>query len=167
MNKLKIDTFGSCLSRYTANHYVRIFGGRCVTSVYHNRSDAFVSRFIDCKLDQIDFDDLAAKLIKNVDSNLNEDNKPKNILKNQYEEWMGLHRLSSGTPFLKAIESTLLDVLFVDNYMDLAGRLVSESAETGGYFLRLGDFSSPSSKFVAGSYLSPEEGVSNMKRVIQ
>lgn len=161
---MRIATFGSCLSRYIANNYTKIFGGYLVSSVYHNRSDAFIGRFIKKDWVETDFAEIAATLKIKVDDG-DVENNPVRILKNQYPEWMGKHRLSRGKPFLDLIRSGQVDVVIVDNYMDLAGRLVSDH-ESNGFFMRLGDFSSVNHQWKTRDYLSPEEGVKNMTQII-
>lgn len=162
---MRIGTFGSCLSRYTANQFVKLFGGKIITSVYHNRSDAFVGRFVDNTWGQCEFSEVASQLVESFDGENDKDNMPINILRNQYPQTMGLHRLAHGKPFIEAVEEKLIDILFVDNYMDIAAKLVSNN-EGYGYFLRMGDFSTASPNWHVGDYLSPESGVENMRKII-
>jgi hypothetical protein len=161
---MRIATFGSCLSRYTANNYVKLFGGKIVSSVYHNRSDSFVGRFIDKTWPTADFKRIESLLVGNV-TEANKDNVPSIILNNQNESFMGRHRLSKGTLFMDLVKNDDVDLVIVDNYMDLAGRLVSSDNERG-YFLRLKDFASKSSDWRTGEYLSPEAGVENMQKIL-
>lgn len=161
---MNIVTFGSCLSRYTANQYVRLFEGTIISSVYHNRSDAFVGKFIDKNWNISPFETVAGQILG--ERALNADNNPNNILKNQYAEWIGLHRLAKGIPLLQVLEQKMPDLIIMDNYMDLAGKLmVNEHGE--GYFLRLSDLKPKSNNWTTpNSYLSPEDGIAAMKTII-
>ncbi|WP_298848831.1 hypothetical protein [uncultured Salinicola sp.] len=135
---MKIATFGSCLSRYTANQYVGLFGGEVICSVYHNRSDAFVKRFLDDEWGQCDYQHLSSALdiVDDVDDDA--DIKPTNIIKNQLYDTIGCHRLKRGIPFFKVFDSHP-DIFLLDNYIDLSARLVysSVSPEIGGYFINM------------------------------
>ena len=158
---MKIATFGSCLSRYTANHYIKLYDGTVISSVYHNRSDAFIGKFIDKNWKTIPIESLADNLKDSPD--VDADNLPINILKNQYEETMGLHRLSKGIPFLKAIENQEIDLLIMDNYIDLGAKLV-KSNNFDGLFFKLGDIENNNLEIL--DYLSPDESVENMNKII-
>lgn len=160
---MRIATFGSCLSRYTANHYIRLFGGTLISSVYHNRSDAFVGRFIDKTWKTGSYERIATVL-----SNTGEytpDNLPTNILKNQFYETIGKHRLSKGTPFMSALESNSIDLLIIDNYMDLSAKIISNE-DFEGLFLRIGNIKFDRDHIQISDYLSPENAVKNMVKII-
>ena len=170
-----IVTFGSCLSRYTSNHYVRLFGGKIISSVYHNRSDAFCGRLLDQSWYIDPFDEIKSSLLKEEQQSSNQDNNSTQILKNQYLETIGLHRLSSGQPLFDAVKSGKVDLFVVDNYMDLAARLVKQpSKPTSGLFLRIYDFAVPEKikdrskgeAWAIGEHLSPEDGIKYMSRIL-
>lgn len=161
---IRIATFGSCMSRYTANNFVKLFGGVIVSSVYHNRSDAFVGRFIDKNWPIVEFSKIAG-LLKITENDQDEDNQPYKILLNQYRDGMGLHRLSKGSRFIDVLSDQSADLIIVDNYMDLAAKLVSRS-DGNGYFLRLDDFSSASAEWSTMPYLNPTQGVKSMRKII-
>lgn len=78
---MRIATFGSCLSRYTANSFVKLYGGEIVSSVYHNRSDAFVGKFIEKNWIIEDYASVK-NLLKNDTQFENIDQKSSQILKN-------------------------------------------------------------------------------------
>lgn len=155
MKPPRIVTFGSCLSRYTANHYVALFDGRVVSSTYHNRSDAFRGRFVDGDWPLLDH----ASLSDRVEAGGDADDHALTILRNQCPEWMGQHRLSQGIPLLQLLDRGSADLVIADNYMDVSARLLSRRddervqiflrpshfAGDEGIHWRLGDFQEPGS----------------------
>ena len=112
----KIVTFGSCLSRYTANQYTYLFGGSVVSSVFHNRSDLFVKKFLGNTRDSTKIEELK-KILPEMDE------MQEKILKNQLIETIGLHNLSRGETFFNAINKWP-DYFFIDNYIDIVGKIV-------------------------------------------
>lgn len=161
----KVITFGSCLSRYTANHYVRLFGGAVVSSVYHNRSDAFFKRHLSGEWGDVDVDKILSALGEES-STLDEDNKARNIIKNQSSDQIGLHRLKKGQNLFAALKDKP-NLIIVDNYMDLSARLAYDKKTAEGYFIKLGDLKeSARPNFDLGSYLQPESAVFYMSKII-
>lgn len=167
-----VVTFGSCLSRYTSNHLVRLFGGKIISSVYHNRSDAFCGRLLDKNWHVDPIENIRAVLLKEDEQSSDDDNKASQILRNQYYDTIGLHRLSKGMPLFTAVQSGLVDLFVVDNYMDLAARLVSQKNKPdSGLFLRLNDFAAPANQsgeqgLATGDYLSPVAATKCMYRIL-
>ena len=133
---MKIATFGSCLSRYTANYYIRLYKGELISSVYHNRSDAFIGTCIEKKWKQPDLEHLLANFKQSPD--YDPDSLPLNILTNQYIDTVGLHRLKNGLPFLQVLENNLADVIIMDNYLDISAKLI-RSSEFDGIFFKVND----------------------------
>lgn len=161
----KVITFGSCLSRYTANHYIKLFGGELISSVYHNRSDAFVNRFIENKWGDVEYERILRAMADNSGT-ADEDNKSRNILKNQSRSEIGKHRLKSGLDLFLALDSSP-DLILVDNYMDLSAKLAYEKSNGEGVLFKLGELrASQKDKFELGSHLDPIEAVSYMHKVI-
>lgn len=164
---MRILTFGSCLARYTANNYTKLFGGEVVTSVFHNRADAFVGRFIDRNWISYEFEEMD-RLLRTHNAEDNPDADPALILRNQYEEWIGLHRLPEGIGLFEGLRQKSYDLIIADNYMDLAGRLVSKRGDSrAGIFLRPADFEAEDSKWVYGDFLEPKVGVQCMMRILE
>jgi len=162
---MQIITFGSCLSRYTANHFVKLFGGTIISSVFHNRSDAFVGKFVD-KNWIITPEPEIAKLLK-IDKNVNIDDISSRLLHNQYAQWMGLHRLGKGIPLFKALNKKLGDLIIIDNYIDISARLMSkEKDDRAAIFLRQLDFKDDVTPWLLGDYLSTDLAVESMHKII-
>ncbi|WP_157958984.1 hypothetical protein [Salinicola endophyticus] len=164
---MNVVTFGSCLSRYTAGNYVKIFGGKVISSVYHNRSDVFYKRFAS---KEMGFDGLN-NLIQRTDSldlsKAKADANIKRILENQTKEKVGQHRLSNGMQLFDALGSQP-DLVVMDNYMDLAARLAfSESSGfPDPFFIALHGWGDTFKDFSLGEYLAPEEGAYYMEKVV-
>jgi hypothetical protein len=164
---MKIATFGSCLSRYIGNNYTYLFGGKIVSSVYHNRSDIFVERFIDKTAEHLSHKSIAEMLVKSKE-NAPIESKAEVILSNQYPDSIGQHRLKHGAQFIDLLESKKADLVILDNYMDLGAKLMTvDGTEPGSkWFIRPNDLKDPSACH-PGNYLSPEEGVQSMLRIIK
>lgn len=164
---MKIATFGSCLSRYIGNNYTYLFGGKIVSSVYHNRSDIFVERFIEKVADHLNHRDIADKLVaQKIDMPI--ESKAEVILSNQYAESVGKHRLNNGVQFIDLLENKQVDLIILDNYMDLGAKLVSvDDTKLGSkWFLRPNDLKDPSA-CRPGDFLPPDQGVQSMLAIIK
>jgi hypothetical protein len=165
---VKIVTFGSCLSRYTAAAYSQLFGAKVISSVFHNRSDFFVGKFID--KNWADYGDAElADILRADEETAGADDRISALVRNQHPKTIGLHRLSKGLNFIEAIESNQADLVIIDNYMDLSGRLMSRSSALvpEGMFLRLRDFKIQPDGWYMGGYLSSEQGVYYMTRIVE
>lgn len=164
---MNIVTFGSCLSRYTANQYAKIFGGKVVSSVYHNRSDVFYKRFISGELSFEGLDKLMSAVLPDGSDASGVDNNARRILENQTSEKIGLHRLSRGIPLFEALAHQPELIIF-DNYMDLSAKLIFEKAApmAAPYFLKLNGLSGLHEHYALGDYLSPEDGVRFMSLIV-
>lgn len=164
---MKVITFGSCLSRYVANCYIRLFGGELVSCVYHNRSDAFVKRFIYHEWNAINVENIFKSLDQDI-SLTDEDNKAINILNNQTVEKAGKHRLSKGTSILSALNENI-DLIIVDNYMDLSARLAFQKSELqSGVFINLGKLKGEfANHYYSDEFISPESAVQYMDTIIK
>jgi hypothetical protein len=112
---MKIATFGSCLSRYTANAMLRMFPVELVSCVFHNRSDAFLNNYVRGAYQLPDYDEVAKRVI--VDP-LHRATLLQSVA-NQYPNTIGLHNLPEGIPFMRALQEEVLDLIILDNYMDI------------------------------------------------
>lgn len=134
-----VATFGSCLARFTADEYVRKYRGRVVASVYHNRSDLFVGKFVTGNWAAPALDEVLACL-KSDSGCEDADNKSSNIVLNQYEQGLGKHRLPWVQPLLKLVDTRDIDLIVVDNFVDIGARLAKRRAcREDGILLRLSD----------------------------
>lgn len=157
---MRIVSFGSCLSRYTANQYLQLFGGELVSSIYHNRSDAFVGRFIERSWPEVDVDALARLLRPEAE-------EAALILRNQGRAAMGRHHLNRGTPLFEVLEEQAADVVLLDNYMDVAARLVERGGDARTrVFLRPADLRPDVSGWSVGDVLDPAVGAQCMQRIV-
>lgn len=134
-----VATFGSCLARFAADEYVRKYRGRVVSSVYHNRSDLFVGKFVTGSWTAPALDEVLTSL-KSDSGCEDADNKSSNIVLNQYEQGLGRHRLPRVQPLLKLVDAHHLDLIVVDNFVDIGARLAKRRAcSEDGILLRLSD----------------------------
>lgn len=164
---MKIATFGSCLSRFIGNNYTYLYGGKIVSSVYHNRSDVFVGRFIDKTAAHLIRGQISRMLTGAIDGAALED-KADIILSNQYYESIGRHRLSKGIQFLDLLDSEGADLVILDNFMDIGARLLSvDGTEPGSkWFVRTQDLKEGTVSTI-GPLLSPEAGAESMLKIIK
>lgn len=155
---MRIVSFGSCLSRYAVNQYVQLFGGRLEACVYHNRSDAFVGRFVERDWPELDFESLRGALLPDAE-------EARLILENQCRGGLGRHRLNSGTPLLDLADRGGVDLIVLDNYMDLSARLL-EHADQTRVFLRPADLGAhASAQWLAGDLIEVEAAVRCMQQI--
>jgi hypothetical protein len=160
---VNVATFGSCLSRRTANILCRIISANLISSVYHNRSDCFVGRFIKNNWERLDY----AKAIQCISQRKTSSIEDKSdiILRNQCLDHIGLHRLSKGENFIQALGSGAIDYMIMDNYIDLAAKLIHvNSISKDPLFMRPLDLRE-SIEFTSGDFLEPEDGAANMRKI--
>ena len=128
-SKTSIMTFGSCFSRRIADQYVKIFGGKVISSVYHNRSDYFCQQFIDGDSSNPELDTLINSIEKPGNFIVtNRDSDPFLLLRNQHADYIGLHGLKNGISFIDALKSRNANIIIIDNFMDILARLYRADA---------------------------------------
>ncbi|EGR2840370.1 hypothetical protein AB2M45_003023 [Vibrio cholerae] len=154
-----IITFGSCLSRYVARSYKRLFSANIISSVYHNRSDAFLkgieSGSFGLDNDFIDF----IGTLKNEDAH--------SIIQNQTFSGIGKHHLDVEVNLFEALENNNVDIVIIDNFMDLSARLASPNGFSSckDVFIRKNDVDDFDSRFTLGEYIEPKDSIVNMHRI--
>lgn len=161
----KILTFGSCLSRFTAEQYK---WGKIIASVYHNRSDVFVGKFLDRDWVPYDLQNVLSYL-KTDTQQTNLDNKSYNIICNQYEhELLGQHRIKKAKPFFELLKTETLDLIIMDGFIDLTARLATlGSFNKEGLFLRMSDvFEEKRQEWEWGKLLDIQESIANIQKII-
>ncbi|QRM55847.1 hypothetical protein [Sinorhizobium sp. BG8] len=127
---MKIATFGSCLSRFTAMNYARMFRGEIVGAVYHNRIDRFVRTYVRNEVPELPISEFVKA---NYDQSTS---KLKVMVDNQMMNGtLGLHGVAKGRPgFMTAIEEQL-DLVLLDNYVDIIARQCHlQGYPSGGIF---------------------------------
>ena len=171
-SKTSIMTFGSCFSRRIADQYVKIFGGKVISSVYHNRSDYFCQQFIDGDSSNPELDTLINSIEK--PSNFivtNRDNDPFLLLRNQHANYIGLHGLKNGTNFLHALETKKANIIVIDNFMDIVARLYQHDNKKL-FFLpqqRINELNASScinKNWSLGELLNLQEGAECLSRIV-
>ncbi len=155
-----ILTFGSCLSRYIARSYKRLYSGEIISSVYHNRSDYFVESFITNVQKPVDNSTISELALNH--SNADEDSI--NILENQTLARCGMHKVDTVENIFSLIEKNLYDIIFIDNFMDIAAKLSHCGDEK--VFLRPQDYTNYSLKYKIGDYISTTKSVESFNLII-
>lgn len=165
---MNILTFGSCLARTTAVCYARLYGGEIVSSTYHNRSDAFIGRFVE--KNWIDYPkEQVGKFLNEDDGTVTTEFTASVILNNQYPDQIGLHGIAEGQPLFEILQQHDVDLIIVDNHIDLGARLSSKQGEpNAGVFLRYTDIieDRENTYWKTGDLLPVEQAVISMKKVI-
>ncbi len=115
---MRVATLGSCLSRNTAKFLI---GARIVNSVYHNRSDSLFETLSTGGQDLKPLEELCRILSANRTET--GEFAPSSLLRNQSAEGFGRHRMPDGTPFHQSLLEARFDLILIDNFMDLGGRL--------------------------------------------
>ncbi|WP_282177110.1 hypothetical protein [Vibrio nereis] len=155
MENRKIGIIGSCLSNLTAINMCRDYSYNRVFNVAHNRSDAFVNKFVTKNWEQIPYLDM----VKELDIKEEYRSQGEKILLNQYEEGLGLHELEGERPFH---EHNDVDLLILDNFMDVASLLLEhKNVERKTPFFMNTNFINNSDSFAYGYFLTPSDSVSN------
>jgi hypothetical protein len=123
----KILTFGSCLSLYTAKAYIHTYGGELLGSVFHNRIDRFTGIYVT---------KTQSETPRSSWSNLAIDPEGRKIIENQYlDGTLGKHKLPKEiNGFLHELENEKIDIIFMDNYVDLCGKLLIPKKGGEGLF---------------------------------
>ncbi len=123
---MRIITFGSCLARITGLYLAKRYGGEIISSVYHNRSDAFLGRFIEGTWKEHSIETVSAALIRATGNKAEESRAL--ILRDQCRPWVGMHALPNGVTIFEALP-TGPDLIVIDNEIDL--RYMTPTPEAG------------------------------------
>lgn len=158
-------TFGSCLSRYVARSYKRLYGGEITASVYHNRSDYFVDSFILQKRQPITTEMLTCLKSTMPASTLDEDSR--NIVRNQTAEGLGRHKLDTTANFLSQLEQHEGGLLIMDNFMDISAKLSRAKEGAWTCFIRPADYQNYSEHFTLDNFLDPLTSARNFELCIK
>lgn len=160
---MKIVSFGSCLSRLTAANYSRMFGGKIISTVMHNRSDYFVGRYITKKIPEVEIDDFISQIIPGADGKSG-DAAATYIMKNQKKDLVGIHVLARGLNIFEAINDSP-DILIMDNYFDLSAKL-SQRPDGAKLFFKEQHFGTRFPDWRLGDLLPTGESVENFHSII-
>jgi hypothetical protein len=172
---MKAMAFGSYMSNLTIAALIASFDFEQTHSVHHNRSDNFIRYYIDKTSQMIPesyFDEL---LVYKSESEY----QAKQFLQNQYSSYIGfhdlLHKKDPNSTFFDDIKKQQLDVILMDNFMDIAARLMvhkdNETYANSPLFLNPGFYKNQAeivSLFDwAGDYLEPEQSAKNWMVIYQ
>ena len=167
---MKVMAFGSCMSNLTIAWLTADYGFEQTHSIHHNRSDSFIRYYIDRSAAMIPQDYLEALLIPKPEMKTGADE----FLHNQLEKYLGYFQLAErktrpDQTFFSDMMTTKLDLVVMDNYMDLASKLLyfrnlPEYRESP-LFLNCGFYQNEADilRLVDwwGDYLSPQESAEN------
>ena len=162
MSSENIITFGSCLSRYVARSYKRLYAGEIVSSIYHNRSDYFVNSLLDNTNSAVKIGAFETLIEKKECVDADEDIR--NIVLNQTVAGVGLHKIDGTQNLFDMLNHTKIDMIIVDNFMDISGRLSSGLGLN--CFLRPNDYKNYHEHFVLGGYISAENSAKYFSRIL-
>lgn len=156
---LSIVTWGSCLSRFTGNHYQYLYGGRVVSSVYHNRTDLFLHNFFGNPYNDNPLN------YENLISTATSSNQL--ILKNQFRSTIGCHQLENSIPFFDLLDSKEKvqgrdTLVFIDNYIDGVAKLVS--IDNHNIFMQIPKKDNTNYNII--DFLDIEESIENFRRIL-
>lgn len=165
---MKFAVFGSCMSNLPAAALTSTYGWTQTHSIHHNRSDYFIKCFIEESTPPKAYADLSRTFQLREDA-------PRDaafILQNQSRDLIGLHELQSNKEtygnFIEYINRDPWDVILLDNFMDVAAKLVYDRFEdpdqTRLLFLNASfykDSEQIADRYYHTEFLSPEESARN------
>lgn len=171
-SKPRILVFGSCMSNITASFLQAEYEYDHYRSIHHNRSDAFISYYIDRDREPIPRDVLERELIYKPQSEA----EARQFLHNQYPEGLGFHDLGArrreGKTLLDDLNELTFNIILLDNFMDVAAKLVywKTRPEYAGQtmFLNLGFYENEAAlapQFWHTEYLEPQQSAANWVRI--
>ena len=163
---------GSCLSNLTIAHLINDFGFQQALCVHHMRSDMFVQTVVDRGWQMIP----AAFLDGYLQVKPEYDGPAQDFLRNQYPETMGFFTLNrpEGADFVRCMEEQSYDAVLIDNFMDVAAKLMScvTRPEFAGrpLFLNPHFYANEAeicADFAFGEFLEPAQSAANILRIAQ
>jgi hypothetical protein len=173
---MKILTFGSCLSRYIAVALTGLYPQAFIAnSAYHNRIDAILANYVDSISwlppiatfqhgQRFGFKDAKPLLLEGTnDTPL----RSSALIANQYPQGLGLHNLSphKRTPLMTTLTKGHVDLIIVDNYVDIGGRLLHlNEAPEQRFFYNHGWLTQGADDVTPGELLPVDEGLAAWER---
>lgn len=148
---MKILTFGSCLSRYTAETYIDMFGGTLISCSHHNRIDRFIDIHIKKSNKAIPFNYLSSMGLSSENMR---------YINNQYSEGtLGKHLLPNGKELFNALPE--VDMIILDNFVDLCSKLQLSKSYPGSSIFFNSKIDPVAKKMfeLESSYLPVEEAI--------
>lgn len=168
-----IITFGSCMSEGVYAALTRLksdYDWLYLNHVIHNRSDYFISSFISKTQSAVDFGDV-------FDSNNDRSpnfpsvsliNEGRKFISNQNDLSIGINDVDWRVSFLQNIKSHSVDVILMDNFMDIASRLVRDKDTGKCFFIHSASYSQDlfSKRFEYTDFVTPGDSISNYLQII-
>jgi hypothetical protein len=172
---LKVGYLGSCLSSMPIATLTESYGFEECFRIHHNRSDAFRRYHCEQTSTMIDRQWLDRFLVPNDDAKIAQD--AKDILDNQMLPHIGYgatlkKNRNSDTTMFDMLRNTKIDVILLDNFMDIAAKLMVKTDEEGysdsplflnPHFYKNKDEVTRAFKFT--NFLTPEESAANWRAI--
>lgn len=168
---MKIGIFGSCLSSDPAAHLSSRYGCTQHLRVFHNRSDQFIKYHLESRPYPYQLDnECAARAAKEHKKSA------KNILFNQSPKSVGFEGplqtdadCCGATPLAERVKTLDLDIILIDNFMDIVGRLLQRKDRPGEGIFFPSHFVEDSHEFnkkhELTKHLLPSESAENFLRI--
>ena len=175
--KRKIATFGSCLSRFTANYLVADFSFEQLSCVFHVMSDQFIKYYVEKTHILPDLEWLESLFVPGDDPEAMR--YASGMLRNQYPAQMGLwefpiDEMENKIPFLDLVEKSEVDLIILDNFIDLSSwaqyyKLDPNLSECPIQFVShlYKNQSELIEKFEFGGYINPKDSAHNYFKIMQ
>lgn len=170
---MKIGIFGSCLSSDPAAHLSSQYGCTQHLRVFHNRSDQFIKYHIEGRQYPYQLEEeCATRAAKEHEKSA------RNILFNQsptsigFEGPLQTEANSRGAFSLtERVKNLDLDIILIDNFMDIVGRLLRRKEKTGDEIFFPSHFAKDSEalteKYELTKHLLPSESAENFLRIVR
>ena len=171
--KKQIITFGSCMSEGVYAALTRLHPTQdwsYLNHIIHNRSDYFINSFIEKTQSPVGIED-----VSDADNDTSPNfpsisliNEGKQFILNQSYSCIGLNGVDWRISFLDNLKSQSVNIILMDNFMDIATRLVRDKITGKCFFIHSASYSPElfSNRFVFTDFLSPEISILNYLKII-
>ena len=141
-----------------------------INHVIHNRSDYFISSFITENQNPVDFCDIGDADNDNSPNfpNISLINEGRKFISNQRELSIDINGVDWRISFLQNIETHPVDIILMDNFMDIASRLVRDKLTGKCFFIHSASYSQDVflNRFEYTDFLTPSDSISNYLLII-
>lgn len=164
-NKLKVITFGGCLSFFVTRQISCLTKAKIISTVYNNRSDIFVSQYLDKTTKLIPYEELKQRVSLIDEQEI--------TYMRQDPQYIGLHFYNDNEKnhhinFFEALERKDIDLVIIDNYLDLLAKSaqILKSDGTLSDPLFLPKKSPDQNNIILGDYLDISKSINYFGRII-
>lgn len=161
----QILTFGSCLSRYVAIAFGKLFGGFPLCTVFNNRSDLFIKNILE-------HNDLSIELeqIKKIIQFNNDYDK---FFLRQKRAFIGIYNPNNDKTAQKniwrCINEQSINLIIIDNYMDIVAKdvYINDQLFSNAKFFLPKSQTLQQEKLKLNKYLSIEHSIECLSHIIK